>query len=610
MALLLHSLRYSYSSSFSSSSSQLKNFGKTKILGFATRSVPKQYSRRYAVSPSTPQAQEYHFDPNDVVLQQLSFEDEYGEKIEKMRELVEWREEEDPTARLMLVDTIQRLGVGHHFEKEIEMFMKQHYLKTTIYGYHSLHHVALSFRLLRQRGYDVSADVFENFKGKDGKFRDELKQDIWGLLELYEATQLSFEGESILEEAADFSSQILHQHMKMKLKESNIVEMRLRHPYHKTITKVFTNNNFPTQVGGMNTSWMTTLTELSELDLLTRKHMHKHELLQISKWWNDLGLNRELEVARNQPVKWYTWSMAVLMGDMSLSEQRVQLTKSIAFVYFIDDVFDLYGTLDELEIFTEAVNQWEYAAIDMLPEYMKKCYKSLLDTTNQIANTIYENHGHNPINTLKQTWGSLCNAFLVEAKWLALRNLPRAEEYLTNGKVSSGVQVGLLHLFFLLGLHEANLDDVSTIISRVATILRLWDDLGSPEDEHQTGRDGSYIECYMRDKPGVEFEEAREHVVEMIGMEWKRLNKECFDLSNHHSLPSHDQFQEAALNVARMVPLMYSYDHNQRLPLLKQYVHLMLLDPPSFGTMSQHKNKDDVEEKMDLEGEVLMVEES
>lgn len=47
--------------------------------------------------------------------------------------------------------------------------------------------------------------------------------------------------------------------------------------------------------------------------------------------------------------------------------------------------------------------RWEYAAIDKLPEYMKLCYKSLLDTTNQNATTIYENHGYNPINILKQT---------------------------------------------------------------------------------------------------------------------------------------------------------------------------------------------------------------
>lgn len=72
----------------------------------------------------------------------------------------------------------------------------------------------------------------------------------------------------------------------------------------------------------------------------------------------------------------------------------------------------------------------------------------------------------------------------MEAKWLASNSLPRAEEYLDNGKVSSGVHVVLVHLYFLLGLggtkeSEIHLNDISAHMSCVAAILRLWDDLGS-----------------------------------------------------------------------------------------------------------------------------------
>lgn len=83
-------------------------------------------------------------------------------------------------------------------------------------------------------------------------------------------------------------------------------------------------------------------------------------------------------------------------------------------------------------------------------------------------------------------WASLCNAYLVEAKWLASNETPKAEEYLKNGIVSSGVHVTLLHLFFLLGLGSSSqqnvkilLQDISGIVTCVATILRLWNDLGS-----------------------------------------------------------------------------------------------------------------------------------
>lgn len=80
-------------------------------------------------------------------------------------------------------------------------------------------------------------------------------------------------------------------------------------------------------------------------------------------------------------------------------------------------------------------------------------------------------------------WGSLCGAFLVEARWFRSGELPTAKEYLENGKVSSGVHIVIVHLFFLLGLgreqHSIHLNDTYTLASSIATILRLYDDLGS-----------------------------------------------------------------------------------------------------------------------------------
>ena len=78
----------------------------------------------------------------------------------------------------------------------------------------------------------------------------------------------------------------------------------------------------------------------------------------------------------------------------------------------------------------------------------------------------------------------LCNAFLVEAKWFVVGHVPKTDDYLKNGIISSGVHVVLVHMFFLLGhgITKRNVgivDDFRGIISFAATILRLWDDLGS-----------------------------------------------------------------------------------------------------------------------------------
>lgn len=58
-------------------------------------------------------------------------------------------------------------------------------------------------------------------------------------------------------------------------------------------------------------------------------------------------------------MKWYIWSMAMLINYPSLSVERIELTKAIAFVYIIDDIFDLYGKTDELALFTQAINRYE-----------------------------------------------------------------------------------------------------------------------------------------------------------------------------------------------------------------------------------------------------------
>ncbi|EYU33923.1 hypothetical protein MIMGU_mgv11b022451mg [Erythranthe guttata] len=73
----------------------------------------------------------------------------------------------------------------------------------------------------------------------------------------------------------------------------------------------------------------------------------------------------------------------------------------------------------------------------------------------------------------------------------------------------------------------------------------------------------------------------------MIASEWKLLNKECFDINQFSAELSF--YREACLNLARLVPLMYSYDDNQRLPVLEEYVDLMLLKPKPYKVSSIRK---------------------
>ncbi|XP_034691748.1 (3S,6E)-nerolidol synthase 1-like [Vitis riparia] len=505
---------------------------------------------------------------------------EHAQKLEEVRSVLK-EVGEDTLEALLMIDAIQRLGIDYHFHGEIEVVLQRLHTKfNTLSDCHNnLYELALGFRLLRQEGYYVSADVFNNLKDTEGKLQEKLSEDIKGLMGLYEASQLCMKGEDILEEIGNFSSQLLNAwNTHNDHSQARIVRNTLGHPHHKSLAR-FMAKSFLSDFQG-NDGWVNVFRELAKMDFNVVKSIHQKEMLQVSKWWKDLGLAKELKFARNQPLKWYMWPLAVL-PDPSLSEQRVELTKPISLVYIIDDIFDVHGTLDELTLFTEAVNRWEYAAVEQLPDYMKICFNALNGITNEISSKVYNDHGWNPMESLRKAWACLCNAFLVEAKWFADGHVPKADEYLKNGVISSGVHVVLVHVFFLLGhgITKRNVDivdDFPEIISSVAKILRLWDDLGSAKDENQDGHDGSYLECYMKEKPGTSIENARCHVMHTISETWKSLNNECLAPN-----PFSTCFTKACLNVARMVPLMYSYDDNRCLPSLEEHMKSLVYESVS-----------------------------
>ncbi|GLT83135.1 hypothetical protein SLE2022_014440 [Rubroshorea leprosula] len=478
---------------------------------------------------------------------------------------------------LAMIDAVQRLGIDHYFVQQNEEVLGKTYALFCENGLlgRNIYKAALSFRLLRQHGYHVPAGIFNVFKDGKGRFKHELSTDIIGLLELYEASQLSIEGEDILDEAREFSVQHLKAwEEKLNHSHARVVKNTLDLPYHKSQSRV-TVSNLLANLQGCTNEWMYALQGLAMRDFNLVHSLHRHEIMQFSKWWNNLGLAKELEFVRDQPVKWHIWSLASL-ADPSLSEERIELTKPISLIYVIDDIFDVKGSLEELTLFTEVISRWDYAAIERLPDYMKICFKALHEITNEISHKVYQKHGWNPVDSLRKTWVNLCNAFLVEAKWFASGEQPNPDEYLRNGIISSGVHIMLVHVFFLLGqgLKKENVEEIDNnpgIISSVATIFRLWDDLGSAKDENQEGQDGSYVDFYMKEHQGVRVEEARNHVNQMISEAWKQLNQECLFPN-----PFSSSFKNASLNLARMVPFMYSYDENQRLPSLEDYMKSLL----------------------------------
>ncbi|XP_028777964.1 (3S,6E)-nerolidol synthase 1-like isoform X1 [Neltuma alba] len=503
----------------------------------------------------------------------------HAKELKNVKKIFIEKAKERSVDGLYMIDMIQRLGIEHHFEEEIQEAVRKQYLKIGTHSYYNIDHnlqlseVALQFRLLRQQLCDIDTGVFGNFMDKKGRLRQKFWGDTEGLIELFEASQLSIEGEDDLHEAGNFTYHLLnsrfHDHH-----EANVIANTLKYPIHKSLPR-FTPRNFHISNSQLNNGWLMPLENLSHINTQIANSISLKEIYAVSKWWKELGLAKDFKLARDEPIKWYMWSMACLT-DPVFSEERIELTKPLSLVYIIDDIFDVYGSLDELTVFVDAVNRWDLGATEQLPDYLKACFKALYDITNEFSIRVQNKHGWNPIKTLIKSWIRLCNAFLEEAKWLSSGKLPNREEYLENGIVSTGVEVCLVHAFFMLGEGITNetlvlMDGFPPLVSSTSTILRLCHDLEGAKDNDQVGKDGSYLTCYMNDHPGVSEETAREHIKHKISDAWKCLNKECFTPTN----PFPSSFAKVCLNAARMVPIMYSYENCSR-SRLKEHVKSLL----------------------------------
>ncbi|KAJ8573698.1 hypothetical protein K7X08_010209 [Anisodus acutangulus] len=69
-------------------------------------------------------------------------------------------------------------------------------------------------------------------------------------------------------------------------------------------------------------------------------------------------------------------------AEPQYSEARVMLAKTIAMISIVDDTFDAYGIVKELEVYTDDIQRRDINQIDRLPDYMKISYKALLDLYN------------------------------------------------------------------------------------------------------------------------------------------------------------------------------------------------------------------------------------
>lgn len=271
-----------------------------------------------------------------------------------------------------------------------------------------------------------------------------------------------------------------------------------------------------------------------------------------------MGLIENFNFMRDRLVESFMCAVGLVFQPMH-SSFRKWLTKMVVFVLVIDDIYDNYGSLEELQHFTNAVDRWDPKEIQRLPKCMKLGFQALYDTINQMANEIEKEKGWKGVlPNLTKVWADFCNALFVESKWSNNGYTPTLREYLSNAWISSSGAMLAVHSFFSI-MDEATeemadfLNKSQDLVYNSSLIIRLCNDLGTSTAELERGDVASSILCHMQEV-NVSEEMARNHIKAMISETWTKINGQCFNRA-----PLLQSFVNITTNFARVAHSLYQY---------------------------------------------------
>ncbi|GLJ31907.1 hypothetical protein SUGI_0642240 [Cryptomeria japonica] len=306
--------------------------------------------------------------------------------------------------RLSMVDSVERLGIDRHFQKEIKEALDHVYRHWNEQSFSSgkdadLNTTALALRILRLHRYGVSSGVLENFKEKDGQFSSSYTQsheEIRSVLNLFCASLIAFPEEKVMDEAKVFATTYLKQ-VVSKIDDDNLsleIKYNLEYGWHTNMPRLEVRNYI--DIYGKNTSWMACMNnrkilDLAKLDFNMVQSIQQRELQLLSRWWMNSGVP-QLDFTRNRYVEYYFWAAGGCV-EPKYSSFRIGCAKFASLATVMDDIYDTYGTLDELKIFTYAIRRWDPSTIGCLPEYMKVVFLAFYETVNEMAQEATKTQG-------------------------------------------------------------------------------------------------------------------------------------------------------------------------------------------------------------------------
>ncbi|CAH8254207.1 unnamed protein product [Arabidopsis lyrata] len=392
--------------------------------------------------------------------------------------------------RILLIHLLMCLGTSHYFEKEIEEILDQAFekLDSLIRDEDDLETIAIMFEVFRLYGHQISCDVFDRFKGVDGKFKH-LVSDVRGILQLYEGAHLTTPSEDVMDEALSFT--------RYHLESLAGQEATAPHMAQHILNALYKPRFFKLQIEAAREylsfyekeSHDETLLKFAKLNFNFCQLHYVRELKTLTKWWKDIGLVYKLPFIRDRLLETFAGVIA-LFFEPHYSLGRIITTKASQVTIVMDDACDAYGTCSEVR-----------SAIEELPSSFRIIIRSMMETMEDIEREMKPRGRSSSVQYLIEELKIYAESYVELSKWSRSGHVPTFDKYIEVGIVSSGMR-------FLGMLSFITLEDC---------------------DENQTtewrGEVANGVNCYMK-QHGVTKEVAVRKIKKMIRDSYKIVMEE------------------------------------------------------------------------------------
>nr|QEV81852.1 terpene synthase 13 [Prunella vulgaris] len=459
--------------------------------------------------------------------------------------------------KLSMVDHIQGLGLAPYFNHEINGILTKFdrsekknresngrcMITTSTTIPLKLYKDALTFRLLRMHGHYVDPGSFCWFLHEPktmSYMEDNCEQFMSAMYNVYRATDLSFPGESEMDQARNFASKLL-QNSKSRHRDHNFLitkglqnmikyevyvpwTCRLDRLYHRKWIEQ--TKMSPLWIGKASFYRLscfdnTKLMQLAVENFEFMQSIYARELEEL-KWWSKKWRLSEMGFGREKTLYTY-FAVASCSLFPHNSIMRLVIAKAAIIVTVADDFYDMEGTLHDLEILTDAVQRWDGKGLE---GHSKTIFDALDHFVHDTVAKCYPQQATKALPILQHLWRECFMAWMVERRWSITGHRPTMEEYFEMGMTSIAAHTIALPATTFLNQNQTP-SEYQNITKLLMAITRLANDTQSYQKEVEDGKMNMVV-LHSLGNPNGSMEESVEYVKEMLQLKRKEFIKHVF----------------------------------------------------------------------------------